>query len=149
MLDGLMDGGLPSERIKSKTNKAQSHRKLVKTLGDDESNFGTKMNFAQKLKGLETRDTGKESVMNEAPEFEDYQKGTNDKAYNSHDNINPVEISKKILIDCNFIKTKPQAIRTLHPGEGHMSFLPLKSNREIYQDVLHRDLLVHPRKKGY
>ena len=59
------------------------------------------------------------------------------------DNINPVEISKKILLNCNFIKSKPLSVRTLHTGDGHLSMLPQKSLREIYHDVYHKDITSH------
>lgn len=57
------------------------------------------------------------------------------------ESINPVEVSKKILLNCNFIKAKPLSVRTLHSGEGHLSMLPLKSVREIYHDVFHKDIV--------
>lgn len=60
-----------------------------------------------------------------------------EKNYNI-ESVNPVEISKQILLDCNFIRPRNQSIPVLHGGDGHCMTLSDKSIREIYSDVYHK-----------
>lgn len=139
---------MPSKRYRKKSEKGLlpiERKPTAKTGGDDESPGGFKLSLPPKLRGNEPSNA-KDSVAFEGADLEETQKVA-DKNYQNIENINPVEISKKILLDCNFIKPKPMSVRTLHPGDGHVSVLPMKSVREIYHEVYHKDLGSH--RKAY
>lgn len=62
-----------------------------------------------------------------------------EKNYNI-ESVNPAEISKQILLDCNYIKPHNPNVSPLRIGDGHLMSLPDRSVRQIYQDIYHRKL---------
>lgn len=69
-------------------------------------------------------------------EHEDTQKAL-ERNYNI-ESVNPVEISKQVLMDCNYIKPKSEHVKTLRLGEGHLSMLPDQSIKEIYHSFYNK-----------
>ena len=54
------------------------------------------------------------------------------------ENINATDLSKKVLLKCNIIRTKREGVPTLNRGDGHLMTMSEKSIRQIYQDVYHK-----------
>ena len=59
-----------------------------------------------------------------------------DKSYQL-DGVNPVDVSKKILLKCNIIRNRHEGVSVLLKGNGHLIGSD-KTIGEIYQDVYHR-----------
>ena len=47
--------------------------------------------------------------------------------------FNPVKAAQKALKDCNVIKDKNPKVKSIHPGDGHLSGLNDMSISEIYE----------------
>lgn len=137
-IDGLVDQpSLPSSVKHSKSDKLPKVRGASKVIGEDATPGSSRQKFSLNFKGI-MKDGGKDTTGIEQLDNEEGQK-VNGKNLNI-DNVNPAEVSKKILLKCNFIKPKPLSVRTLHSGEGHLSMLPEKSVREIYHDVYRKEI---------
>ena len=61
-----------------------------------------------------------------------------DKSYQI-DGVNPVDVSKKILLKCNIIRNRHDGVSVLLKGNGHLIGSD-KTIGEIYQDVYHRGI---------
>lgn len=50
------------------------------------------------------------------------------------DTVNPVDVSKKVLVKCNIIRPKREGIKTLPKGGGHL-MMSEKNLKEVYQEL--------------
>ena len=57
------------------------------------------------------------------------------------ENINPVEVSKKVLTKCNIIKPKKDGIKTLGKGDGHLMSMSEKNLKQVYEYVFHKSIV--------
>jgi len=57
------------------------------------------------------------------------------------ENINPVEVSKKVLMKCNIIKPKKEGQKTLTKGDGHLMSMSEKNLRQVYEHVFHKSIV--------
>ena len=55
--------------------------------------------------------------------------------------VNPIEVSKKVLIKCNVIRPKKENVKTLGKGEGHLMSMSERSLGQIYSEVYHKTIL--------
>jgi len=54
--------------------------------------------------------------------------------------VNPIEVSKKVLVRCNVIRPKRDGVKTLAKGEGHLMSMSERSLGQIYADVYRKTL---------
>lgn len=52
--------------------------------------------------------------------------------------VNPADVSKKVLMRCNIIRSKKEGSRSLPKGGGHLMSMSERSLRQIYEDVYHK-----------
>lgn len=52
--------------------------------------------------------------------------------------VNPIEVSKKVLIKCNVIKPKKDGVMTLKKGDGHLMSMSERNLKEVYEQVYHK-----------
>jgi len=57
------------------------------------------------------------------------------------ENINPVEVSKKVLLKCNIIKPRKEGLRPLNKGDGHLMSMSEKSLKQVYEQVFHKSIV--------
>lgn len=88
------------------------------------------------LKNL--KDSSNKETMN-GPEIDIEEQKAMEKNYNI-ESVNPAEISRQILLECNYIKPHNPVIPALRSGDGHLMSLPDKSLRQIYQEVYHKKI---------
>ena len=55
------------------------------------------------------------------------------------DGVNPVDVSKKILLKCNIIRNRHDGVPVLQKGSGHLIGSE-KTVGEIYEDIYHRSI---------
>jgi len=101
-----------------------------------ETHTGTKSRALQKIKGF--GDVVGKYTTGLGPENDEGQNASMKKL--NIETVSPADVSKQVLLDCNFIRGKLPSVRTLRVGDGRLSMLPEKSVREIYHDVIHKDI---------
>jgi len=139
--DSLVDNHKQSKTARKPFTKDELRKTVVDPDEIDEfSGRRTQGSSLHKLPSLKPR--GQDFVEDEAQQIQSVQRlmpGGGDRAYQL-DGVNPVDVSKKILLKCNVIRNKNGNSQKLSKGSGHLISCPDKSMRQVYEEIYHKTI---------